>query len=83
MLTACDNTSYSNISESAVMSESVASILTTESNNEDPLSLNLYTYCHNNPIIYQDKNGHWIHLAVGAFIGAAVSGLGQVVSKSK
>lgn len=25
----------------------------------DPLSLNLYTYCSNNPIIYTDPTGHW------------------------
>ncbi len=25
----------------------------------DPLSLNLYTYCSNNPIIYWDPTGHW------------------------
>ncbi|SFB37041.1 Ig-like domain-containing protein, partial [Clostridium frigidicarnis] len=25
----------------------------------DPLSLNLYTYCENNPLIYDDQNGHW------------------------
>ncbi|MBE6049739.1 MAG: hypothetical protein E7214_03520, partial [Clostridium sp.] len=25
----------------------------------DPLSLNLYTYCLNNPMIYDDQNGHW------------------------
>ena len=24
----------------------------------DPLSLNLYTYCHNNPILYFDPSGH-------------------------
>lgn len=24
----------------------------------DPLSLNLYTYCHNNPVYYFDPNGH-------------------------
>jgi RHS repeat-associated protein len=24
----------------------------------DPLSLNLYSYCHNNPIIYTDPSGH-------------------------
>ncbi len=24
----------------------------------DPLSLNLYTYCHNNPILYWDPSGH-------------------------
>ena len=26
--------------------------------NEDPLSLNLYTYCENNPIYYSDPSGH-------------------------
>ncbi len=26
---------------------------------EDPLSLNLYTYCHNNPILGVDPSGHW------------------------
>jgi len=26
--------------------------------NEDPLSLNRYTYCHNNPILYFDPSGH-------------------------
>ena len=26
--------------------------------NTDPLSLNLYTYCHNNPIFYVDPSGH-------------------------
>lgn len=25
----------------------------------DPLSLNLYTYCHNEPIMYIDPDGHW------------------------
>ncbi len=25
----------------------------------DPLSLNLYSYCHNNPITYYDPTGHW------------------------
>ena len=28
--------------------------------NTDPLSLNLYTYCYNNPIIYTDPSGHKI-----------------------
>lgn len=39
----------------------------------DPLSLNLYTYCHNNPITYDDPNGHWIHIAIGAAIGAVIN----------
>lgn len=25
----------------------------------DPLSLNLYTYCHNEPIMYDDPTGYW------------------------
>jgi RHS repeat-associated protein len=25
----------------------------------DPLSLNLYTYCHNSPLMYWDPTGHW------------------------
>ncbi|WP_027399036.1 RHS repeat-associated core domain-containing protein [Anaerovorax odorimutans] len=29
-------------------------------NSEDPLSLNLYTYCKNNPILYTDPSGHSI-----------------------
>ncbi len=33
---------------------------------EDPLSLNLYTYCKNNPIIYWDPSGH---IAIPADIG--------------
>lgn len=28
-------------------------------NSNDPLSLNLYTYCMNNPIIYWDPSGHY------------------------
>lgn len=39
----------------------------------DPLSLNLYTYTHNNPITYDDPDGHWIHIAIGAAIGAAIN----------
>ncbi len=32
---------------------------TYRGNGADPLSLNLYTYCVNNPLIYDDQNGHW------------------------
>ena len=28
--------------------------------NEDPLSLNRYTYCHNNPLLYYDPNGTFV-----------------------
>lgn len=41
----------------------------------DPLSLNLYTYCHNNPVIYDDPSGHGllttIAIVVGAIVGSA------------
>ena len=30
----------------------------------DPLSLNYYAYCSNNPIFYQDPSGHWVETAL-------------------
>ncbi len=39
----------------------------------DPLSLNLYTYCHNNPITYDDPSGHFLHILVGALVGGIVN----------
>lgn len=43
----------------------------------DPLSLNLYTYCHDNPILYTDPSGHMVPVpdyfykdALDFFIGA-------------
>ncbi len=38
-------------------------------------SLNSYVYCWNNPMIYNDLNGMWINVVVGAAVGA-VFGLG-------
>jgi RHS repeat-associated protein len=32
---------------------------TYRGNPNDPLSLNLYTYCNNNPLVYYDPTGHW------------------------
>lgn len=32
---------------------------TYSGNPSDPLSLNMYTYCNNNPLIYVDPTGHW------------------------
>ena len=42
---------------------------------DDPLSLNRYTYCHNNPISYNDPNGHWVEtlLDVAGLIDSAVT----------
>ena len=38
----------------------------------DPLTLNLYTYCANNPVLYVDPSGNaWYHWALGAVIVAA------------
>ena len=37
----------------------------------DPLSLNLYAYCHNNPVTYDDPSGHFLHIVAGALLGAA------------
>ncbi len=34
----------------------------------DPLSLNLYTYCHNNPLIYTDPSGHFSLKSITNFI---------------
>jgi hypothetical protein len=54
---------------------------------DDPLSLNLYTYCQNNPIMFQDQNGHSIILTciiVGAIIGALAGGIaGATISYKK
>ncbi|MPM77022.1 hypothetical protein SDC9_124021 [bioreactor metagenome] len=44
----------------------------------DPLSLNLYTYCGSNPILYQDAIGH-IFMLVTAAIGAVLGGIGGAI----
>lgn len=33
-------------------------------NSNDPLSLNLYTYAHNNPVMGVDPSGHWFETAL-------------------
>ncbi|MFA5084294.1 MAG: RHS repeat-associated core domain-containing protein [Candidatus Paceibacterota bacterium] len=38
----------------------------------DPQSLNRYSYARNNPLKYKDDTGHWIHIVVGAAIGALI-----------
>ncbi len=50
----------------------------------DPLSLNLYTYCSNNPIIYLDPTGHSQEDATNALAaGLTVYGLGKGVQAVK
>ena len=44
----------------------------------DPLSLNLYTYCHNNPVMYIDENGHWVQIALGALAGGIFGGVSDL-----
>ena len=34
----------------------------------DPLSLNLYTYCHNNLVLYTDPSGHGVFSKIGSGI---------------
>lgn len=50
--------------------------------NEDPLSLNLFNYCANNPVYFKDFSGHWFGLddAIAAGIGAIAGGVGQLAS---
>ena len=45
----------------------------------DPLSLNLYTYCANNPIIYHDPTGHFFKEIWGG-IKSGASWLGEKIS---
>ena len=47
----------------------------------DPLSLNLYTYCANNPITYDDPTGHWLHIVAGAFFGGIIGGAMDIGSQ--
>ena len=59
---------------------------------EDPLSLNLYTYCANNPIIYFDPSGHfWKELwegtkevvkNIGEFAQSALKNTGKELSNN-
>jgi RHS repeat-associated protein len=48
-----------------------------------PQSMNRYSYAHNNPLRYSDRNGHWVHILIGAAIGflfgAGVSAISQLI----
>ena len=52
---------------------------TFRGNNLDPLSLNLYTYCNNNPIIYVDPSGH----SLIGLVTSIVSGLSKISTSNK
>ena len=52
-----------------------------------PTTLNEYSYCTNNPVIYEDRDGEFLNLAAGligaaagALIGGAASAITQVAS---
>jgi hypothetical protein len=47
----------------------------------DPQSLNLYAYCQNNPIMYVDENGHWIHIAIGALVGGTIGAVNNIIGQ--
>ena len=38
----------------------------------DPLSLNKYTYCHNQPVTGYDPDGHFLHILGGALLGGVI-----------
>ena len=52
---------------------------------EDPLGLNLYTYCHNNPTMFTDPLGKFaiaavVGVAIGGVVGGALGALGAYMS---
>ena len=48
--------------------------------NDHFLENNLFAYCLNNPLIYSDSEGEWVHLAIGAAIGAITSVVGSAIA---
>ena len=40
---------------------------------------NLFSYCENNPIVFADRTGNWIHIAIGALVGGLIGILGYFV----
>jgi hypothetical protein len=64
-----------------ITADKVLSVLNKMPNGQelvDPLSLNLYTYVHNNPIRYHDSSGHWVETVWDVFnIGLDVFDIGM------
>lgn len=48
----------------------------------DPLSLNKYTYCHNNPTLYNDPTGHVPFLAITGVIGLIAGAIAGGISSA-
>lgn len=42
-------------------------------NNTFTQDFNRYSYCRNNPLLYTDPSGEWIHLVIGAAIGGVMN----------
>lgn len=36
-------------------------------------NFNRYSYCLNNPLKYNDPDGEWIHLLIGAIVGGVIN----------
>ncbi|MEL7567559.1 MAG: RHS repeat-associated core domain-containing protein [Dehalobacterium sp.] len=45
----------------------------------NPLSINPYIYCLNNPLIYDDESGHFVATILGALSGAVIDGLSAAI----
>lgn len=48
--------------------------------NDHALENNLFAYCLNNPVMFKDEDGEWVHLAVGAVVGAITSVVGAAIA---
>jgi hypothetical protein len=46
---------------------------THDPHSEDYYPLSPYAYCANNPVIYGDENGEFIHILIGAVVGGVVN----------
>ncbi|MEW6008868.1 MAG: RHS repeat-associated core domain-containing protein [Candidatus Omnitrophota bacterium] len=48
----------------------------------DPQSLNRYSYCRNNPVVYIDPTGHffWFAAIIGAIVGATLGGVSAAIN---
>ena len=44
------------------------------------LENNIFAYCLNNPMIYSDDEGEWVHLAIGAAVGAVAGIAGTALN---
>ena len=50
--------------------------------NGDFASLNLFSYCGNNPVSRADSNGHFWHIAAGAVVGGLIGAISSVVGQA-